>query len=95
MSYAVALQCLDRGAPCATARQRLAEALGIPVPEPDDVGILEVHIEAEDFEGALRKAWDAMATAGADDHLAFAEHPDIPGHWKLRDGGDGQPGAAA
>lgn len=95
MSYAVALQCLDRGVPCANARQRLADALGIPVPEPDDVGILEVQIEAEDFEGALQKAWDAMAASGADDHLAFAEHPDIPEHWKLQGGGDGLPGALA
>lgn len=95
MSYAVALQCLDRGTPCADARKRFADQLGIAVPEPDDVGIFEVQVEAADFDGALQKAWDAMAAAGADDHLAFAEHPDVPEHWKARDGGDGLPGALA
>jgi hypothetical protein len=88
MAFAVALQCLDRGVPCADARRRLSEALGSQVPDPDDVGIIEVQIDAEDFEGALQRVWDAMATSGADDHLAFAEHPAVPEHWRARDGSD-------
>jgi hypothetical protein len=93
--HAVALQCLDRGTFCAAARGRLADALGAPVADPDPEGIIEVRVEAADFEGALQRTWDAMAAAGADDHLAFAEHPDIPFHWRRRDGGDGLPGALA
>jgi hypothetical protein len=93
--HAVALQCLDKGARCRAARERLAQALDIPVVEPDAEGILEVRVEAPDFEAALERTWDAMAAAGADDHLAFAEHPDIPYHWRSRDGGDSLPGALA
>jgi hypothetical protein len=93
MQHAVALTCLDHGVPCAAARTQLAGRLDIPVPEPDDVGIIEVQVEADDFEGALQKVWNAMAESGADDHLAFAEHPSIPEHWRRRDGGDGLPGA--
>jgi hypothetical protein len=93
MPFAVALQCLDHGVHCEQARQRLSDALGRPVPDPDDVGIIEVQIEAENFDGALQKVWDAMAASGADDHLAFAEHPGIPEHWKSRDADGGLPGA--
>ena len=83
-THAVALQCLDRGKACHTARAKLADALGAEVPDPDETGVIEVHVEAEDFDAALARAWDAMAAAGADDHLAFAEHPDIPEHWRRR-----------
>ena len=88
--HAVALQCLDRGVACERARERLADALGTDVPDPDDVGIIEVRVEADDFEAALSRTWDAVAAAGADDHLAFAEHPDVPEHWRHRDGAPGQ-----
>lgn len=93
--HAVALQCLDRGRLCSDARQRLSQALGAPVDDPDHEGIIELRIEAESFEQALDKAWNAMATAGADDHLAFAEHPDVPQHWRFRDADGGLPGALA
>ncbi len=82
--HAVALQCLDRGVACQRARERLSEQLGVPVPDPDDVGIIEVQVQADDFEAALSRTWDAVAAAGADDHLAFAEHPDVPEHWRER-----------
>jgi hypothetical protein len=93
--HAVALQCLDRGRLCVDARRRLSEALGAPVPDPDNEGIVEVQVEAPDFDGALARAWDAMAAAGADDHLVFAEHPDIPQHWRRRSPADGPPGTPA
>ena len=94
-THKVALQCLDRGVRCEAARRDLGKALGTAeAPVRDENGIVEVEVEADDFEGALSVVWDAIATAGADDHLAFAEHPDIPEHWK-RPGVDGPPGALA
>lgn len=93
--HAVALQCLDRGRLCVDARRRLSDALGVPVPDPDHEGIVEVRVQAADFDEALQRAWDAMAAAGADDHLAFAEHPDIPHHWRRREPAEGPPGTAA
>jgi hypothetical protein len=93
--HAVALQCLDRGVACERARERLADALGSAVPDPDSTGILEVRVDADDFEGALSRVWDAMAAAGADDHLAFAEHPDVPEHWRRKDGSGDPPGSLA
>jgi hypothetical protein len=84
--HVVALQSLDH----ATKRclERLAEVLADgAVGAPDEVGIVEVRVEARDFEGALHVVWNAIAAAGADDHLAFAEHPDIPLHWRRRPDG--------
>jgi hypothetical protein len=94
--HTVALQALDRGPDADAALGRLADALGLAqAPAPDETGVIvEVPVEAEDFEGALQKVWDAIAAAGADDHVAFAEHPDIPEHWRRR-GVDGEPGALA
>jgi hypothetical protein len=52
------------------------------VAEPDDVGAFEVELEAEDHLAAIHRARDAIAAAGADDHIAFAEHPNVPEHWR-------------
>ena len=92
--HKVALQCLDRGVRCEQARRNLTDALGGgDVPEHDEGGIFEVAVEADDFEAALARVWDAVATSGSDDHVAFAEHPDIPEHWRRRDSDGGLPGA--
>lgn len=73
------------------ARERLAEALpDASVGEPDDVGIFEIELEARDQEDALTQVWDAVAAAGADDHVVFAEHPELPEHWRRN---SGRPGA--
>jgi hypothetical protein len=65
------------------AREQLAEALPEgEVGEPDDVGVFEVMLDAEDREDALRRVWDAVAASGTDDHILFLEHPDLPGHWR-------------
>jgi hypothetical protein len=72
------------------ARRELAEALPeAEVGEPDDVGEFTVAVEADDLEGALQKAWDAVAASGTDDHIVFLEHPDLPDHWRLRSGRPG------
>jgi hypothetical protein len=65
------------------ARAGLAAALpAAEVGEPDDVGVFEVALQAEDLEAALQRVWDAVAASGTDDHIAFLEHPDLPGHWR-------------
>ena len=70
----------------AEARERLAGVLGGAgdVGAADDDGVFDVHIEAESFEDALVRVWDAIAESGTDDHLAFLEHPEIPEHWQHR-----------
>lgn len=69
------------------ARAGLAAALpDAEVGEPDDVGVFEVTLEAEDFEDALRRVRDAVAASGTDDHLLFLEHPDLPEHWRRYSG---------
>ena len=78
---------LDHGVFAAQARQRLAEALGgdAHVGEVDpDTGFFTVTVDAPSFDEALDRVWDAVAAAGADDHIAFAEHPDLPEHWRPR-----------
>ncbi|MDX6688763.1 MAG: hypothetical protein QOG15_220 [Solirubrobacteraceae bacterium] len=66
------------------AREQLAAALpqGSAVGEPDEVGAFDVEVDAEDLEGALHRVWNAVAASGADDHIVFLEHPDIPEHWR-------------
>jgi hypothetical protein len=57
---------------------------GSRVGEPDEVGEFEVVVEADDQESALQTVWDAVAAAGADDHIVFVEHPELPKHWRRR-----------
>ncbi len=65
--------------------KKLTEALpDAEVGAVDDAGIIEVRLEAPDFEEALHLVWNGIAAAGCDDHIAFAEHPDIPEHWRER-----------
>lgn len=83
-THAIGMQLLDRGRHAREALSRLCDVLGCHVDQPDATGTFNVHIEADTFEQALDRAWDAMAAAGADDHLVFLEHPDMPDHWKWR-----------
>jgi hypothetical protein len=72
------------------AREQLAAALaGADVGPPDEVGVFEVGLEAEDLEDALRQVWDGVAASGTDDHIVFLEHPDLPEHWRHVSGAPG------
>jgi hypothetical protein len=72
------------------AREQLAAALpGGKVGEPDDIGVFEVEVEAEDREAALGQVWDAVAASGTDDHIVFLEHPELPEHWRRHSGTPG------
>ena len=67
---------------------RLRGALGHGnVGEPDHEGFFEVGVAAASFESALEVVWNAVASAGVDDDVRFAEHPDLPEHWRRRAGG--------
>jgi hypothetical protein len=91
----VALETLGpQGVGTVAAYERLGEALGPgALGDIDEAGIVEVTIkDARDFEDALDRVWNAIATAGADDAFVFAEHPDLPDHWRRKGRGDGLPG---
>ena len=80
---AIGMLVLDRGVAAKDARRRLAAALpGAEISEPDEVGVFEVTLDAESQEDALQRVWDGVAAAGADDHVAFLEHPSLPEHWR-------------
>ena len=69
------------------ARQQLAAALpDAKVTEPDETGVFEVVLDADDQEQALERVWDAVAASGTDDHIVFLEHPELPDHWRARSG---------
>ena len=70
------------------SRERLAEALpdDADVGEPDDLGVFEIELEAEDQEDALLMVWNAVAASGTDDHILFLEHPQLPEHWRPKSG---------
>jgi hypothetical protein len=87
-THAIAMQVLDRGAATDDALGRLRSALdGAAVGEPDDTGLFTIDVRAESQEAGLARVWDAVAAAGADDHVAFAEHPSLPEHWRHRAAG--------
>jgi hypothetical protein len=69
-------------------RERLAESLpdDAVAGEPDELGVFEIELEAEDEEDALTKVWNAVAASGTDDHILFLEHPELPEHWRPRSG---------
>ena len=72
------------------AREQLAAVLpDAEVGEADETSEFEVSLEAEDLEDALTRVWDAVAESATDDHIVFAEHPDLPEHWKPRSGRPG------
>jgi hypothetical protein len=72
------------------AREELAAALpGAEVGEPDDLGVFEITVEADDLEAALQQVWDAVAASGTDDHIVFLEHSELPEHWRPRSGRPG------
>jgi hypothetical protein len=74
------------------ARAQLAAALPeAEVGEPDDVGVFEVSLEADDLDDALLRVWDAVAASGADDHIVFLEHPELPEHWRPYSGSPASP----
>lgn len=68
------------------AREQLAAALpeDAEVGEPDDIGVFDISLEADDREHALHTVWNAVAASGTDDHILFLEHPDLPEHWRPR-----------
>jgi hypothetical protein len=87
--YVVTMLMLHFGTPRdQQARAELAAALpdDARIGEPDEVGVFEIELEAEDLEDALRRVWDAVAASGTDDHIVFMEHPDLPQHWRLFSG---------
>jgi len=82
--HAVAMLMLHYGTPRdQEARAELAAALPEgELGEPDEVGVFEVTVDADDLEDALRRVWDAVAASGTDDHVVFLEHPELPEHWR-------------
>jgi len=69
------------------AREQLAAALpDAEVGEPDQLGVFEIALDADDQEAALQRVWDAIAASGTDDHVIFLEHPELPEHWQSRSG---------
>jgi len=72
------------------ARAELAAVLpDAEVGEPDELGVFEIALDAEDQEDALTRVWDAVAASGTDDHIVFLEHPELPEHWRRYSGRPG------
>ncbi|MCW3065281.1 MAG: hypothetical protein JWN32_2453 [Solirubrobacterales bacterium] len=83
--YRVGMVALTRGAALRRGLSELRTALpDATIGEPDQTGVFEIELRAKSFEAALEAAWDAVAAGGSDDEMAFAEHPDIPEHWRHR-----------
>ena len=77
----ILMERLNRGPRTEEALARLAQQLsGAVFTEVDEAtGVFEIALEAPDHEAAVRRVIDAMAAAGADDHLLVAENPNYLG----------------
>jgi hypothetical protein len=53
---------------------------------PDEDGVIEVKLDAAGEDEAVKRVIDAVAAAGADDHVEIAEHPEEPGYWRQSEG---------
>jgi hypothetical protein len=86
--YRVSMLMLHLGTPRdREAREQLAAVLPeARVDPPDEIGVFDITLEAENHEAALTRIWDAVAASGTDDHIVFLEHPDLPQHWRHRSG---------
>ncbi|MEA2382684.1 MAG: hypothetical protein QOH72_2655 [Solirubrobacteraceae bacterium] len=83
--YSIGMVMLDRGALADDAYQRFVAALkDATATEPDELGVFEVSVACDSQDAALDHVWDAVAASGADDHIAFLEHPALPEHWRPR-----------
>lgn len=72
------------------AREELAHALtDADVGAPDDIGVFEIALDADDEDQALQRIWDAVAESGTDDHVLFLEHPELPERWRRFSGRPG------
>jgi hypothetical protein len=86
--YSIGMVLLDRGAKSNEARAKFVAALdGAAASEPDETGTFEVSIQCDSQDAALNRVWDAVAASGADDHIAFLEHPALPEQWRHRAAG--------
>jgi hypothetical protein len=81
--HRIGMVALARGAALERGLEELRAVLGEDaVGEPDETELFEVRVTAPSQDDALKRAWDAVAAAGADDEIAFAEHPSLPEHWR-------------
>ena len=76
--HRILMERTDHGPGAAAAidrmKQQLSGALFLEIDEA--TGVFEIAVEAADRTSALERVVDAMAAAGADDHLLLAEHTD-------------------
>jgi hypothetical protein len=81
--HRIGMVALARGAALEQGLEELRAVVGEDaVGEPDETGVFEVRVTASSQDDALHQVWDAVAAAGADDEIAFAEHPSLPEHWR-------------
>jgi hypothetical protein len=85
-TQSIGLQMQDRTERARQAIDDVVAALpGAEASAPDSDGSFEISVPSASYDDALRRVFDAVAAAGADDHLVFLEHPDIAHHWESRD----------
>jgi hypothetical protein len=90
--HAVGLQMVDRTPRAHACRDHIVDCLvGAQATEPDGDGTWEIRLDAPTAEDALKLVWNAVAAAGADDHVVIIEHPHIHHHWEHRPAGDCPP----
>jgi hypothetical protein len=81
--HRIGMVALARGAALERGLEELRAVVGEDaVDKPDETGVFEVRVTASSQDDALQQVWDAVAAAGADDEIAFAEHPSLPEHWR-------------
>jgi hypothetical protein len=92
VTHAIGLQLVDRTPRARACREHIIDCLdGAQATDPDGDGTWEIRLDAPSAEDALKLVWNAVAAAGADDHVVIIEHPQIAHHWEHRPAGDCPP----
>ncbi|MEA2156701.1 MAG: hypothetical protein QOE11_2841 [Solirubrobacteraceae bacterium] len=68
--------------------EAIAAALGEDAQgtNPDEVGVFEIYLEADDLDEARQRALNAVDAAGSGDHVMLLETDDLPEQWHTRSG---------
>jgi|GEM_PF-4213405 len=54
------------------------------VTDPDESGVFQIELEADDLESAITHAWNSVGGSGTGDHVFLLQTDDLPQSWHVK-----------